>query len=200
MAEYDNKAFNAMNNASPDMDIGGAIDVSEYEQNMDSSQRKGFEKEVHRLFVDAYNINPLKGRMPFKSFIKNLNSSLINEWAKEGENWDRLDKGMEVRVDKKHPRQVYDNAKKLMKLASLHTGRVEDLSNIANKMSDKPQDDREGGKNFVYPGYWSQGQEDKKTRKMQTFTDEARENAYRRSLLNIQGNLVDPVTREVIEE
>ena len=35
MAEYDNQAFNAMNNASPDMDIsGGTMDYSEYEMDM----------------------------------------------------------------------------------------------------------------------------------------------------------------------
>ena len=30
MAEYDNKAFNNMREAAPDMDIGGAIETSEY--------------------------------------------------------------------------------------------------------------------------------------------------------------------------
>ena len=174
MAEYDNQAFNNMQSASPDMDIsGGAIDVSEYDNNMNPSQRKGFEKEVHRLFIDAYNVNPhIKGRLPIKSFTKGVSPEIIAMWAKEGDKWDQRDRGMEVNVDEKYPRQVYDNAKKLMKLASLHTGSITGLKDIANKMYDKPQDDRDGGKNFVYPGYWSQEQEDKKQNQMQNEQDE----------------------------
>ena len=183
MAEYDNKAFNAMNESVPDTDIGGAIDISEYEQNMDVSQRKGFEREVLNQFLSAYNINPLKkGRLPFKSFVKNLDPELVSSWAEDAGR-----ENMEGRP-LKHRSEVYYNAEKLMKLASLHTGRIEDLRDIADRMYDK-RDGRDGADRFIYPGYWSKEDEAKD-----------KERRYDQSLIRDRGYLIDPKTREIIHE
>ena len=186
MAEYDNKAFNNMRMAAPDMDIGGAIETSEYEENMDISQRKGFEKEVLSQFIDAYNINPLKkGRLPFESFVKLFDQKLVSSWAKDAGR-----ENMELKEPLKHRPEVYSNAEKLMKLSGLHTGRLEDIKDIATKMYEKRDlSDREGGGRFIYPGYLSQEEEDK-----------MEDQRYKRSLTREHGYLVDPKSREIIYE
>jgi len=196
MAEYDNIAFNNMREAAPDMDIGGAIETSEYEENMDVFQRKGFEKEVLSQFLDAYNINPLKkrskGRLPFESFVKLFDQKLVSSWAEDAGR-----ENMELREPLKHRPEVYRNAEKLMKLSGLHTGRLGDIKDIAMKMyargkkrgGKRDLSDRDGGGRFVYPGYWSQEEEDK-----------MEDQRYKRSLTRKHGYLVDPKSGEIIYE
>jgi len=116
MAEIDSKAFNYMREGSPDNNItGGAIEYSQYEMDMTPVQQKDFEKETLTLFKNLYNVDPLVNRekLPYKSWLKTLNSERIEELSKEYE-------------DVKAPRNPETIiAKDLMKQASKHWGGVE---------------------------------------------------------------------------
>ena len=113
MAEYDNQAFNAMNNASPDMDIsGGAMDYSEYEMDMSPKQQKAFIEKNKALFEGLYSADPLadKERLPFKEWTKALNSERIRLLSEDYE-------------DTKAPRKTETIlASDIMKQADRHWG------------------------------------------------------------------------------
>ena len=63
-----NNAFDMMNNsAGNDMyATGGAITVSEYEQNMTPEDQKRYETLLMDEFMSAYGSDPHKGNLDFK--------------------------------------------------------------------------------------------------------------------------------------
>jgi len=140
-----NNAFDAMNDsAGSDMHItGGAITVSEYENNMDPSDQKEYEETLMELFQTAYQNDVLLRKYPNVSFKHWLTTIDGDDWRAKAEDYD------ETRVkgegsDFMYPGdaggvQTYEmpeqfNQKEqiylLQRLAHLHTGLVEDLVTI----------------------------------------------------------------------
>ena len=78
-----NNAFDAMNSAvGNDMYVtGGAISMSEYEQNMAPDEQKRYETLVMDEFMSAYGSDPHKGNLDFNHWLKTLNFELLRERA-----------------------------------------------------------------------------------------------------------------------
>ena len=67
MAQEDKYAFDAMNDADPDMDVtGGAIEYSSYEMDMSPSEQKGYEKNLQDALSMSYKSVPHKGKLGFQ--------------------------------------------------------------------------------------------------------------------------------------
>ena len=78
MARTDDYAFNAMNSADPDMDVGGgAIRYSEYDMDMSPRQQN--------LFKRLYNVDPLvdQKKLPYKNWLKALSAERIRELSED---------------------------------------------------------------------------------------------------------------------
>ena len=86
MARTDDYAFNAMNSADPDMDVGGgAIRYSQYEMDMSPRQQKLFRSESSDLFKRLYNVDPLvdQKKLPYKNWLKALSAERIRELSED---------------------------------------------------------------------------------------------------------------------
>ena len=127
----DMKAFNNMNNVDPDMYItGGAVTFSEYEQNMNPQDQKAYENLLMDRFVMAYNSDPYKQNLDFKHWLKTLNPDLIRERALKYEDIKAESNGLQKLMEKEDGRLLED-AGFLQSLSHLHTGRIEDIIEIA---------------------------------------------------------------------
>ena len=125
-------AFDAMNNAAGNdmFATGGAIFLSEYENNMSPNEQTNYEELVVKNLVQAYNMDPHRGDLDYQNWLKTVRSDLIES---RSDDWD----GIEDRGSSELPAgdlQVLKNAGALQKLAHLHTGRVEDIIEIAINM------------------------------------------------------------------
>ena len=87
MANYDDNAFNSMNNsAGGDMYVtGGAITMSEYEQNMNPNEQSKYEGALMERFKMAYTRDPYKQNLDFKHWLGSLNPDLYRERAQKYE-------------------------------------------------------------------------------------------------------------------
>ena len=112
-------AFDAMNNAAGNdmFTTGGAIFLSEYENNMSPNEQTNYEELVVKNLVQAYNMDPHRGDLDYQNWLKTVRSDLIES---RSDDWD----GIEDRGSSELPAgdlQVLKNAGALQKLAHLHT-------------------------------------------------------------------------------
>ena len=116
--------------AGEDMYIsGGAISVSEYEQNMTPDDQKKFESLVMNEFMATYDSDPHKGNLDFKHWLGSLNVDLLRERALKFEDLRAKNYGSQKIMEREDGRELED-AGMLQKLSHLHTGRIEDLITI----------------------------------------------------------------------
>ena len=130
-----NNAFDAMNqSAGNDMYItGGAISMSEYEQNMNPQDQQRFEGILMDEFMALYKDDPYKGDLDFKYWLRSLNPELLRERAHKYEEVQAKNNGLQHLMNMENGRLLED-AGVLQKLAHLHTGRIEDLIDIVSVM------------------------------------------------------------------
>ena len=128
--KYDNP-FDIMNDtAGNDMYItGGAITMSEYEQNMTPVEQKKYEELVKEEFQSAFNSDPHKGNLDFKHWLKTLNFKLLEERSDKFDDIKRSNYGDQKLIQRADGRALED-AGTLQKLAHLHTGRIKDLLEV----------------------------------------------------------------------
>jgi hypothetical protein len=147
-----NNAFDAMNDSvGGDMYLtGGAITVSEYEQNMGPDEQSNYEDFIDRNFKDAWFLDPYKGDLSYSHWLKSLNVDLVAERAaeyeeiKHGKSIDIVGGGATSWLNVKdiypgmteYGYAIVQNAGVLQNLAQLHTGRIEDLIAIAAAIPD----------------------------------------------------------------
>ena len=138
MAEYDNKAFNAMNNANPDMDVatGGAITYSEFEMDMTPKQQEKYRKTLMNTLDTAYRSDPHKGRLGFADWLDNLRPDLVTERARKWEEV-RNDKDVMNKIDPKEFSLLEDSGL-LESLLMKHTGRLEDVRDVIGSDIPRP--------------------------------------------------------------
>ena len=139
MANYDDNAFNSMNNsAGGDMYVtGGAITMSEYEQNMNPNEQSKYEGALMERFKMAYTRDPYKQNLDFKHWLGSLNPDLYRERAQKYEDIQAENNGVYklMGMDPLEGALIQD-AGILQKLAHLHTGRIEDLIEIVESSAD----------------------------------------------------------------
>ena len=129
-----NDAFDMMNSADPDMHVtGGAILVSEYEQNMNPGDQSKYEKAVMNSFQSAYAADPYKRNLDFQHWLGSLDPNLYRERAKKYEDIKAQNNGYSSLVEREDGRLLED-AGMIQSLAHLHTGRIEDLIEIVSTM------------------------------------------------------------------
>ena len=130
-----NNAFDMMNNsAGNDMyATGGAITVSEYEQNMTPEDQKRYETLLMDEFMSAYGSDPHKGNLDFKHWLGSLNFDLLRERALKFDDVKASNNGLQRLMQMQDGRELED-AGMLQRLAHLHTGRIEDLAEIVSTM------------------------------------------------------------------
>ena len=122
--------FDLMNNIGGDMYItGGAITMSEYEQNMSPVEQKHYEDLVKQEFQSAFNSDPHKGNLDFKHWLKTLNFKLLEERSNTFDDVIRSNYGDQKLMQRADGRALED-AGALQKLAHLHTGRIKDLLEV----------------------------------------------------------------------
>jgi len=122
--------FDLMNNIGGDMYItGGAITMSEYEQNMTPVEQKHYEDLVKQEFQSAFNSDPHKGNLDFKHWLKTLNFKLLEERSNTFDDVIRSNYGDQKLMQRADGRALED-AGALQKLAHLHTGRIKDLLEV----------------------------------------------------------------------
>ena len=133
MANYDDNAFNSMNNsAGGDMyDIGGAITMSEYEQNMTPDEQSKYEKALVDNFQNLYANDPYKQNLDFQHWLRSLNPDLVRERALKYDDIEAANNGV-YKLMGMDPMQgaLIEDSGIIQKLAHLHTGRIEDLIDI----------------------------------------------------------------------
>ena len=118
------------NSAGNDMYItGGAITVSEYEQNMIPTDQSRYEQLLADEFTAAYNSDPYKGNLDFDHWLKSLNAELLRERALKFEELKAAPNGMQ-RIMAMPDGRLLEDAAMIQQLAHLHTGRIEDLVDI----------------------------------------------------------------------
>jgi hypothetical protein len=79
----ENSVFDLMSMVDPDMYVtGGAITVSEYEQNMDPNSQKKYEEALLSAFKSSFATDPYKGNLDFDHWLKSLNIELLEERAR----------------------------------------------------------------------------------------------------------------------
>ena len=128
-----NNAFDAMNSAAgEDMYLtGGAITMSEYEQNMTPEDQKAYEKLLMERFMMAYNRDPYKQNLDFKHWLKTLNPDLYRERAAKYDDIKAQNQGVhKLRGMDPTLGALLEDAGILQSLAHLHTGRIEDIIEI----------------------------------------------------------------------
>ena len=139
MAEIDSKAFDYMNEADPDKSItGGAIKYSEYEMDMTSKEKKGYEKDLMNALSMNYRSAPDKGKLNFESWLKELRPDLIMERARKWEELREDAKGVEgyrERMNALDPKEsrLIEDAGILQRLLNKHTGRLEDTYDMVGE-------------------------------------------------------------------
>ena len=147
MAEYDDIAFNNMNNAAPDFDIGGAIESpSKYETEMTYPERKDYQSSLMSRLQGSYDRDTKKGPLGFRSWLNNMNWKLQDERFKGWDDFQNMSKSKQKAFIKENPEEykLRQDAGELRKLADLHTGNLEDLVSVAKSspeyytMRDKP--------------------------------------------------------------
>ena len=135
----DNNAFDAMNTgAGNDMFIsGGAITVSEYEQNMTPDDQSRYEKTLLNTFQSFYARDPYKGQLDFSHWLKTLNPELIRERALEWEDVKAQNQGIhQFRNMDPIKASLIEDSGMLQRLSHLHTGRVEDIIDLVLPVAD----------------------------------------------------------------
>ena len=134
-----NNAFDAMNNsAGSDMYItGGAIELSEYENNMNPDDQKKYEQVIMDRFQMAYARDPYKQNLDFKHWLQTLNPELYRERAQKYDDIKAENNGM-YKLQNMEPLNaaLLEDAGLLQDLAHLHTGRIEDLVTIVESNAD----------------------------------------------------------------
>ena len=133
-----NNAFDAMNSAAnDDMYIGGgAITMSEYEQNMTPTDQEKYENLLMEEFMLAYQGDPHKGKLDFNHWLKTLNFDLLRERAMKFDEIKASNNGL-LKLRQREDSRELEDAGMLQKLAHLHTGRIEDLADIVSTMETK---------------------------------------------------------------
>tara|TARA_Y100000310_G_C20197982_1_gene585567 strand:+ start:65 stop:583 length:519 start_codon:yes stop_codon:yes gene_type:complete len=130
-------AFDAMNqSAGGDMHItGGAIGLSEYENNMTPDDQSKYEKLLMDRFQMAYNRDPYKQNLDFKHWLQTLNPDLYRERAQRYDDIKAENYGLDkLRTMDQLEGALLEDAGLLQSLAHLHTGRIEDLIEIVETM------------------------------------------------------------------
>jgi len=136
MANYDNYAFDSMNEADPDKNIdGGAIAYSEYEMDMTPKQQSKYKDTLMNTLDSAYRQDPHKGKLDFNNWLKNLKPDLVMERARKF----RETRETEGAVEKMDPDEyaTIESSGLLENLLRKHTGRLEDVRDIIG--SDVPR-------------------------------------------------------------
>ena len=145
-----NNAFDAMNqSAGSDMYItGGAITVSEYEQNMSPEDQLEYENTLMELFQTAYQNDTLLQKYPNVSFKYWLSTIDGDDWRYRADDYDESrQKGQGS--DFMYPGdaggvQTYESPEQLnqneqiyllQRLAHLHTGLIEDIVRIVEPLA-----------------------------------------------------------------
>ena len=145
-----NNAFDAMNeSAGNDMYLtGGAITMSEYEQNMSPNDQREYENTVMDLFQTAYQNDVLLRKYPNVSFKHWLSTIDGEDWSVKASDYDEArvkgegsdytymgDGGMVHTYEA--PEQFDQNEQifLLQRLAHLHTGRIKDLVEIVEPLA-----------------------------------------------------------------
>tara|TARA_R100001530_G_scaffold84941_1_gene59178 strand:+ start:81 stop:614 length:534 start_codon:yes stop_codon:yes gene_type:complete len=148
-----NNVFNAMNDAAGnDMYItGGSIMHSEYEQNMTPADQKAYENLVMDRLIMAYNRDPYKQNLDFKHWLGTLNPELYRERALKYEDIKAENNGRAKLVSMQDG-PLLEDAGLLQSLAHLHTGRIEDLIEIAENIGTDELSPTQGGIPFRRPG------------------------------------------------
>ena len=154
-----NNAFDAMNGAAGnDMYItGGAVTMSEYEQNMTPDDQKEYENTLIDLFGTAYQNDVLLRKYPNVSFKHWLSTIDGEDWSVKASDYDEVrvkgegsdytymgDGGMVHTYEA--PEQFDQNEQifLLQRLAHLHTGRIEDIVEIVETMAPEQQPQQAG--------------------------------------------------------
>ena len=155
MAEYDDIAFNNMNNAAPDFDIGGAIESpSKYETDMTYPERKAYQDTLMSRLQGSYSRDPHKGELGFRSWLKNMNWNLQDERFKGWDDFQNMPRSEQKTFIKENPEEfrLLEDSGELRRLADLHTGSLKDLVSIVESspeyytMRDKPLGMGEGAR------------------------------------------------------
>jgi hypothetical protein len=137
MARTDDYAFNAMNTADPDNDIGGgAIAYSQFEMDMTPKEQKKYQETLLNTLDSAYRSDPHKGRLGFADWLDNLRPDLVMERARK---WEEARDDKEV-MDKIDPSEysVLEDSGLLQSLLMKHTGRLEDVRDIIGSDIPRP--------------------------------------------------------------
>jgi len=104
-----NDAFDMMNSADPDMHVtGGAILVSEYEQNMNPGDQSKYEKAVMNSFQSAYAADPYKRNLDFQHWLGSLDPNLYRERAKKYEDIKAQNNGYSSLIEREDGRLLED--------------------------------------------------------------------------------------------
>ena len=137
-----NKAFDAMNKAAGNEGYisGGAIAMSEYESNMTPHEQSSYESFIERHLRDAYMLDPLRGDLDYEHWLKTLRPDLVEARAEEIDSQGQWG-GPPSKPYGEYEMAILRNASVLQKLAHLHTGRVEDLIEIAKSFPEDPDYD-----------------------------------------------------------
>ena len=130
-----NNSFDAMNDSAVnDMYVtGGAITVSEYEQNMTPEEQGRYETLLMDEFMSAYGSDPYKGNLDFKHWLGSLNFDLLRERSEKFDDIQASNNGLQ-RLRGMQDGRILEDAGMLQRLAHLHTGRIEDLAEIVSIM------------------------------------------------------------------
>ena len=158
MANYDDMAFNALESDDDAYVTGGAITVSEYEQNMTPADQKSYEDTLMRTFQTSYGRDPYKRDLNFDHWLKTLNPELVRERATKWEDIKASDSGIR-KLQNMHPREtlLHEDAGLLQRLAHLHTGRIEDIVEIVKSIAPESQPQMQQAE-FRQPQSGSSGQ------------------------------------------
>jgi hypothetical protein len=127
-----NKAFNAMQSVTKGnmQELMGRISGTEYEQNMSPKDQTAYENAIIDAFTEYYNSYAFnhQGGEPLS----------MNLWMKTVDPNNLEENAMRFAdntIDKQTPEyRMASIANKLQKLAHLHTGRIEDLLEIATSI------------------------------------------------------------------
>ena len=145
-----NNAFDAMNDsAGSDMYItGGAITVSEYEQNMSPDDQREYENTLMDLFQTAYQNDTLLQKYPNVSFKYWLSTIDGDDWRYKAEDYDETRQkgegsdfmypGDAGGVQTYEPPEQFNQNEQiymLQRLAHLHTGLIEDIVRIVEPLA-----------------------------------------------------------------
>ena len=135
MADYNKVAYDAMNQADPEMDItGGAIQYSEFAYDMSPKQQSMYKDQVLTQ-LDAVHRTMGEGTR-FKDWLSNVDTDLVKENAARYDEI-KFDKDILNEMDPKEF-SVLQNAGMLMTLLDKHTGSIEDVRDIIGEDIPRP--------------------------------------------------------------